>query len=73
MQTAAAQQTECPPAYTFFATAYAVASCAHFRAGDCVAVKYSHKGDDSTLWYEVRGKDGHMVMYPSHHLERFCL
>jgi hypothetical protein len=59
-----------------YKTAYATVSCAKFKAGDCVAVKYSHLTSNGTLWFEINetqyGKLDYPVMYPEHQLTRFC-
>jgi len=60
-----------------YKTAFAKISCAEFRAGDCVSVKYTYTASNGVKWFEIT-KSQHgplrcVVMYPEHHLERFCL
>jgi len=57
-----------------YRTAFAKISCAEFRAGDCVIVKYSHTASNGVKWYEVTasqyGPLRRTIMYSEHHLER---
>lgn len=61
----------------FWKTAYATVSCAEFKAGDCVAVEYRFTSDTGVDWYAINrtqhGPTRVTVMYPGHHLDRFCL
>lgn len=60
-----------------YKTARATVSCAEFKAGDFVAVKFSHYGDNGTAWFEINrsqhGPTRSTVAYPKHHLTDFCL
>ena len=61
----------------FWKTAYATIGCAHFAAGDCVAVRYMHTSEKGTDWYAIdKSEHGYLsqqVAYPHHHLTRFCI
>lgn len=57
-----------------YKTAQATISCALFREGDFVSVKFLFIGAlDGIAWFEV-SKDGKTsTVYPEFHLTRFCL
>jgi hypothetical protein len=61
----------------YFKTAKASISCAHFSAGEFVAVKYSYTDGNGTDWYDIdrseRGALPYKICYPQHHLTEFCL
>lgn len=52
-----------------YKTAVALIACAHFKAGDTVSVKYEFTDSSGVTWYLCNDA----VIYPEHHLTRFCL
>lgn len=52
-----------------YKTAKATISCFHFKEGDFVSVKYEFTDSNGVSWFLCNG----VVMYPEHHLTRFCL
>ena len=62
---------------TLYVTAKAVVSCAQFKAGEFVSVKFFHRGDNGEAWYLIdRSQNGPLpfsVAYPKSHLTEFCL
>lgn len=60
-----------------YVTAKALVSCAHFKAGDFVSVKFSHWGDNGKAWYLIdKSQHGPLpctVAYHSGQLTQFCL
>ena len=60
-----------------YKTARATIACAEFKAGDCVAVQFSHHADNGTLWFDIlRSQHGALrcpVVYPEHHLTNFII
>jgi len=55
----------------------ATASCAHFKAGEFVSVKFYHYGDNGEAWYLIdrsqNGQLANVVAYPASQLTRFCI
>lgn len=66
-----------PRKETMFVTAKATVSCAQFKAGEFVSVKFFHFGDNGEAWYLInRSQNGPLsneVAYPARHLAEFCL
>lgn len=62
---------------TMYVTAKAVVSCAHFKAGEFVGVKFYGFDDEGQAWYLIdRSQNGplsQVVAYPAKHLTQFCL
>jgi len=62
---------------SFYKTAKALISCAQFKAGEFVSVKFSHHGDNGEAWYLInrseKGMLDHEIAYPAKHLAEFCL
>jgi hypothetical protein len=59
-----------------YTTAVATIACALFKRGDHVAVEYSHKDGEGTLWFNVSPDSCQMkrwTVYPEHHLTNFVL
>lgn len=60
-----------------YRTAYATVSCAHFEAGQCVALSNPWRDASGKMWFDIaecdHGKLPGVVSYPENHLERFCL
>lgn len=60
-----------------YKTAIATTSCSLFKAGECVAVKYSGANFEGVHFYDIdrseKGKLPHRVAYPEHHLTSFAL
>lgn len=60
-----------------YTTAKATVSCAAFRAGEYVSVKFSHFGNNGIAWFLInRSQNGplaQVVAYPENHLTQFCL
>ena len=65
------------PNETSYITAKAVVSCAQFKAGEFVSVKFSHRNDNGEAWYLIdQTQNGELpfpVAYPKSHLTQFCL
>lgn len=68
---------EAPMRETLYSTAKATASCAQFKAGEYVSVKFSHFGNNGVAWYLIdRSQNGplsQVVAYPASQLTSFCL
>ena len=58
---------------SMYQSATATIACRWFSANDIVAVSFSHRGDNGTLWFLASADGDHWVCYPEHHLTRFCL
>lgn len=61
-----------------YRTAKATIGCAHFTAGEFVAIQYDgQRAINGIHWYLVtrseRGPIDQRVAYPEHHLTDFCL
>jgi hypothetical protein len=69
--------SEAPMKPTLYVTAKATVSCAAFKAGEYVSVKFFHHGDNGEAWYLInRSENGPLaneVAYPASHLTDFCL
>lgn len=69
--------SELPLKETYYKTARATVSCAHFKAGDIVSVKFAGIGGNGVAWYNIdrtqHGALDQVVAYPEHHLAEFCL
>jgi hypothetical protein len=59
-----------------YRTARATISCAHFKKGDIVSVKYDGK-NDGIDWFNIEASENgplpHIVCYPKHHLTDFSV
>jgi hypothetical protein len=60
-----------------FKTAYALVSCAHFSAGECVSIQHAYTDKNGKNWFDIRrserGQLPYAVCYPEDHLTDFCL
>lgn len=69
--------SETPAKETLYVTAKALVSCAAFKAGEYVSVKFFHFGDNGEAWYLItksqNGSLAQAVAYPASHLTQFCL
>ena len=65
------------PNETLYVTARATVSCAAFKAGEFVSVKFFQYGDNGEAWYLINrtenGPTANEVAYPKSHLTDFCL
>ena len=52
-----------------YTTAKALIACQWFEAGEVVKVEYQHTAANGVDWYLCNG----VVVYPHHHLSRFCI
>jgi len=73
---------ELPAKETLYKTARAVISCALFKAGDYVAVRYFARDVNGKAWFEVSAEKFpspvpplyfKSTFYPENHLTEFCL
>lgn len=62
-----------PTKAAFYCTAQATLGCAHFPSGTYVAVRFTHRDDTGTLWFDVSADGQQWVPYPASHLDRFTL
>ena len=60
-----------------YVTAKATVSCAHFKIGEFVSIKFSHYGNDGKVWYSIdstqNGPLPFIISYSENHLSNFCL
>jgi hypothetical protein len=62
-----------PTIASLYRTAQATLGCAHFASGTYVAVRFTHRADTGTLWFDVSADGQQWVPYPASHLDWFTL